>query len=187
MSTAEAPGYWGQPLSKVLFLESYRPEWTQTITPVSSLQNENLENEFAERARPQSDTDVTVHIEAALNDLQGIEVDVPQSEKVRDYLLRYFDLTSLIPLVCSMARKKFALEAYLSLELYRDPEIEDEYLVLYVRQENYDERIMDKIEDVCDEYEVMLSGKSGWLLVTTDFSPPHESIICPLIGKNILN
>lgn len=171
MSIPEYVKGWGRPIATIAPIPGVA--WDMRFTAVSSLQNENLDNEFAERTRPQSDTDVTVHIEAALKDLQGIAVGITQSEKVRDYLLRYTDMTSLIPLVCGMVRKKFDVDTYLSLEVYRDPEIEDEYLVLYVRQEDYDERLMDKIEEVCDEYEEMLSGKSGWLLVTTDFSPPH--------------
>ncbi len=91
------------------------------------------------------------------------------TNSVRDYLVRYPDISNLIPLVCQITRKHFDKNTHLSLEVYHDPEIEDEYLVLYVRQESYDERLMDKIEKVCVEYESMLSRKLGWLIVTTDY------------------
>jgi len=98
---------------------------------------------------------------------------VPQPAEVRDYLLRYPDMTDLLLSVCKMARERFGAPTQLSLEVYHDPEIEDEYLTLYVRQENYDEQILDKVESICAEYEKMIAGRSGWLLVTTDFQPPR--------------
>ncbi|MFQ6609153.1 MAG: hypothetical protein ACE5EE_11600 [Fidelibacterota bacterium] len=136
---------------------------------VSSLQNDALEDLI----RPQSNTDITFHIEDALKQIKKIEVNIPQPGAVRDYLVRYSDITSLITLVCSMAREELGVDTQLSLEVYRDPEIEDEYLALYVRQESYDELIMDKIEELCAEYEEELTGKSGWFIVTTDFRPPR--------------
>jgi hypothetical protein len=92
---------------------------------------------------------------------------------VRDYLLRYADMIDLVLSVCTSAREKFSAPTQLSLELYRDPEIEDEYLTLYVRQKNYEANILDTIENISAPFDAELSTKSGWLLATTDFSPPR--------------
>ena len=51
------------------------------------------------------------------------------------YLDEHGDLSQLLPEICGQIRKQFGPEAELSLELYRDPEINDRYLTLYLRQE----------------------------------------------------
>lgn len=164
---------WIEPAENVTVPQFSWQEWAEQIRPVSSLQNKEIEKLLAERIEPQSNTDVTFQIEMALKQILTIGVDIPQAARVRDYLLRYSDITSLIPFVCHVTREHLGINTHLSLEVYRDPEIEDEYLALYVRQESYDERLMGRIEEVCVEYEDMLSGKSGWFIVTTDFRPPH--------------
>lgn len=148
-------------------------EWAERGEHVRSLQNEDIINELDAKRRPLSNTDVTFQMEAILKQVLTMEVDIPFAAPVREYLLRYSDITNLIPRVCRTAKKHLGKDTQLSLEVYRDQEIEDEYLALYVRQESYDERLMDKIEEVCVEYEDLLSGKLGWLVVTTDFRPPH--------------
>ena len=116
--------------------------------------------------------DVTSQIEPVLRELLSKQIVVPNLAEVRDYLLRYPDLIELLPAICSSAAERFGLDAQLSLEVYRDPEIEDEYLALYVRQENYDQHLPKIIEEISAEYEAELADKSGWLLITTDFHPP---------------
>lgn len=115
---------------------------------------------------------ITSQIEEVLNQLHQDWIKIPKPAEVRDYLLRCSDLTNILPLVCRIARERFGMYTQLSLEVYHDPEIEDEYLTLYVRQEHYDKGVLDTIEDICTQYEGKLAGKSGWLLVTTDFRPP---------------
>jgi hypothetical protein len=145
-------------------------KWAERGGQMRSLQNE-VEELYAKRIQPQSNTDVTFQMEATLKKI-STDADIPRPAAVRDYLVRYPDITNLISLVCQIARKHFGKDSFLSLEVYRDQEIEDEYLALYVRQESYDERLMDAIDKVCVEYEPMLSGKSGWFIVTTDFRSP---------------
>lgn len=112
-------------------------------------------------------------IEAVLSWLRSIDIVIPKPAAVRSYLLRYPDMTHLLSSVCKLARERFEMHTQLSLEVYQDSEIEDEYLTLYVRQENYDEQILDIIESISAAYEEAVAGKSGWLLVTTDFRPPR--------------
>lgn len=117
--------------------------------------------------------DVTSQINKVLNSLLQNQIVIPQPDEVREYLIRYPDIIELLLSVCKTALKQLGKRAQLSLEVYHDPEIKDEYLTLYVRQEHYDSHIMDMIENICAKYESELVGKSGWLLVTTDFQPPE--------------
>jgi len=117
-------------------------------------------------------TDITSQIEKLFNWLRQKAIVIRQPAVVRDYLLRYPDTIDVLPSLCRTALEQFGIGMQLSLEPYRDPEIDDEYLTLYVRQKEYDERIMDIIDEVCSAHEEELSEMSGWLVVTTDFRPP---------------
>ena len=123
--------------------------------------------------RFQSDADVTIQIEQALAWLRENQIAVPQPADVRDYLARYPDMIAIIPSVCKTARQKFHDRAKLYLEVYHDPEIDDEYLALYVRQKNYQDNLLDIIEEISKTslYE-QLVDRTGWLTVTTDFRQP---------------
>ena len=73
---------------------------------------------------------------------------------------------------CEETRNRFSLSTQLSLELYRDPEIDDQYLTLYVRQKKYEKNIMDIIEEIQSIYIDKLVDKIGYFLFTTDFQFP---------------
>jgi hypothetical protein len=119
-----------------------------------------------------SNTAITSQIEILLSWLWDYGVLIPQPAQIRRYLSRYFDLTRIVRSVCKLAIDQFSGKAQLSLEVYGDPEIEDTYLALYIRQAPYSEDILKSIEDLRAEYEVDLTDSSGWFLVTTDFRPP---------------
>ncbi|HEX9666759.1 MAG TPA: hypothetical protein VGA95_09430 [Thermodesulfobacteriota bacterium] len=110
-----------------------------------------------------------VQIEKTLNHLQESGIVIPKPSEVLDYLSRYPDIIGLLISVCELTVQRFDSQTRLSLELYRDPEIEDEYLTFYIRQQKYDENLMKRIEGIRANYEKMLVGMTGWLLVTTDF------------------
>jgi hypothetical protein len=98
---------------------------------------------------------------------------VPDLKAVRAYLKRHDELAAQLPAVCDAARKEFGAEAELALELYRDPEISDHYLTLYVRLDCYDSETMSRIDRVSGSFERQLAQTSGYLLLTTDFRPPR--------------
>lgn len=101
-----------------------------------------------------------------------MQVKITQVSEVNDYLLAHRDMSCLLPPVCNKLTKLFGKDTLLSLEVYRDPEINDEYLTLYVRQSEYEEKFLDRIDEAMAEFELMLASVPGWLLVTTDFHPP---------------
>ncbi len=116
---------------------------------------------------------ITPSIEESLNILRSLSVAIPQPASVRDYLIRHLDMTGLLVLICEATRQGFNAQVQLSLESYRDPEIEDEYLTLYVRQKRYDENMLKQIKEIRKSFEGILAGKTGWFLLTTDFQPPR--------------
>lgn len=116
--------------------------------------------------------DSSLSIETMLEYLASIQVIVPNPEEVQNYLSRYPDIIELVMLACEETRNRFLLPTQLSLELYRDPEIDDQYLTLYVRQKKYEKDIMDKIEEIRLSYSDDLADKTSYLLLTTDFQFP---------------
>ena len=117
-------------------------------------------------------TDVTSQIEMLLNWLLEQKIFIPEPPQVREYLIRHFDLTRILRSTCKLALDRLGITSQLALEVYRDPEIDDTYLTLNIRQHHYTRNILKQIEDLRAEYEVDLSDSSGWFLVSTDFQPP---------------
>jgi hypothetical protein len=118
-------------------------------------------------------TDAPSAIDEMLEQLQSRHVLVPSPFEVKDYLSRYPELADLVARIAHSAGRRFGEQAQLSLELYRDPEIEDEYITLYVRMVKYEAAIMDMIEKIRDEFAEDLAEMRGWLLLTTDFQLPR--------------
>jgi hypothetical protein len=101
-------------------------------------------------------------------------IRVPEVPKVKNYLSNFPELIEILPSVCKVTREKFPSDkAQLYLEVTKDFSEDTEFLILYVRQEQYDENIMEIIDDIRSTYGEKLIGKQGWLLVTTDFCPPE--------------
>jgi hypothetical protein len=117
-------------------------------------------------------TNTLPEVKSVMDVLKSMQVKISQFSAVGDYLLAHRDISCLLPPVCSKLTKLFGEDTLLSLEVYSDPEIHDEYLTLYVRQSEYKEGLLDRIDEAMAEFEPMLTSISGWLLVTTDFHPP---------------
>jgi hypothetical protein len=103
--------------------------------------------------------------------LASSEIDVKREEKVRSYLDRHPDLFGVTGQVCQAARREFGSQASLTLQVYCDPEIEDEYLLLRVRLPSYAADTLQRIRALSDPYETELCADSGSIVVTTDFRP----------------
>jgi len=115
---------------------------------------------------------MTPEVKDLMEILKAMQVVIPESPEVSEYLLAHLDLCCMIPMICSKLIKTFSEDTKLFLEIYRDPEIHDEYLTLYIRKNEYEEMILDRIDEVMSEFEPALGSVSGWLLVTTDFLLP---------------
>lgn len=115
---------------------------------------------------------VTGPVDETLNWLDKKGVRIESTADVRSYLLRYSDLLLVIPPVWKKASSLLLPSTQFTLALYRDPEISDEYLTLYARQREYQKDILDVTFKVNAECEMLLSGRSGCLLTTTDFHTP---------------
>ncbi len=110
-----------------------------------------------------------------LKRLSSDEVKIPKRQEVLGYLSSHKQLGKHLPEISGQLRQTFGPEAELSLEIYHDPEIDDRYLTLYVRQQTYDPQIMERIEAVSRHFNGKLEQVSGYLLLTTDFHRPRTN------------
>ena len=101
----------------------------------------------------------------------SVDVAVPNQQDVECYLAEHSALQMLLPQLCERVRAEFGGDAELSLELYHDPEIEDQYLTLYVRQDRYDANIVERLDQLGEQFADELERCTGDILLTTDFRP----------------
>jgi len=113
------------------------------------------------------------HAINALNYISSGLAIAPQYDEVLTYLLAHPDMVDPLTSICAQTHQQFGQDSEISLELFSDPEFEDLYLKLYIRQSNYDQDILDKIDSLSSKYSDTLVDLSGWLHITTDFRPPR--------------
>jgi hypothetical protein len=125
----------------------------------------------------QSETGIinAMTIDGSLRSLQKyLGFEFPHPSEVINYLLQHRNFYDIVLLACVLTEEQFGQNSQISLELYSDPEIDDQYLTIYVRQTEYEPDIMKKIDLICEDYTKVMDIDQGYLLVTTDFQPPRD-------------
>jgi hypothetical protein len=108
---------------------------------------------------------------ALQHSLAASSVAIQDAAEVSSYLDDHPEMFEITAGICKAGRQEFGPEASLALRVYRDPEIEDEYLVLHVRLRAYGADTLPRLRTVADAFDNELCGASGSILVTTDFRP----------------
>jgi hypothetical protein len=103
--------------------------------------------------------------------IMELKIHVPALEDVWLYFERHPHLIRMTRNLAQLARGRLP-NALLALELSRDPEEDDEYIVLYARFECYDKTTINRIRDVRKEFLSRLDDEREWPLLTTDFRRP---------------
>ena len=98
-------------------------------------------------------------------------VKIQSPSEVSQYLLENPGLIFWVEKICKETALEFRDYARLFLEVYKDPEINFQYLTLLIRQQEYHDGFLEKIEGFRQQYEDNLSNINGTLLITTDFQP----------------
>jgi len=121
----------------------------------------------------QKKVDVNNQISQVLSQVEALEIPIPDSEDVRNYLLHFPDIIDLIIPICKLVKEKFKHPTQISLEVYHDPEIIDEYITIEIRQNKYDESVRKRIKEIRAKYENELTDRNGWVTVITDYRQPR--------------
>jgi hypothetical protein len=128
------------------------------------------------KTRKQSAGSRNIEVEVPSGILQRLaeqSITAPKTHDVAAYLAEYPQLAQLLPNIGAEVRQAFGPQVELTLELYKDPEIADRYLTLYIRKEQYEPDILDRIESVCGRFNPKLEEVPGYFLLATDFSRPR--------------
>ncbi len=107
--------------------------------------------------------------------LADLGIAVPDPDKVRAYLNDHSQLAHLLPDICAEVRQALGHAVELSLEVYKDPEIDDRLINLYVRQDKYDRDFLDHLESISANFNDRFEEVPGYFLLTTDFTGPRGS------------
>jgi hypothetical protein len=113
------------------------------------------------------------NLQKKLHSLSQFDILISDQEGVSNYLIEHQDLIDLLPLVAQITRKYIGNTPQLSIGICTDLEGGENHLSLYIRMQHYSDDIFDKINAIESEYVDKLTGKSGWIIVTTDFKSPE--------------
>lgn len=115
----------------------------------------------------------TRQINDLLRWLRACGVRLENPDKIRRHLLAEPMPIEAVAGAVASALGEFS-EAEFELEVYEDPELRDQHLVLNVRFETYANDLMDRIRAVREQCRDGLHGERWWLHLTTDFRKPKR-------------
>jgi hypothetical protein len=110
-------------------------------------------------------------ISAALERVAKAGVAIIGIAEVSTYLANHADLLGVVDYLPTMLAMEHALPtaAMPSLEIYHDPEIDDEYLRLSLCSETFEGTLIEVLDRFQAWLAVELGNKSGWLQVLPAF------------------
>jgi hypothetical protein len=108
-------------------------------------------------------------LEALRHTLQSATVRLEHPEEIHAYLRQHPDLTPVVAHAAKQARDAFP-DATLLLQLYHDPEIEeDTFLTLWIRPVYYEPSVYERIEALEERLMPEMKQSSGLFILNTDF------------------
>ncbi len=113
-------------------------------------------------------------IDVLLSELAENKVYIVNEGEVLSYVNDYPETTRYIIAVVPALRKRLGNDVEISLKLYKDPEIDDRYLTIYVREDPYRDDLLDIVDETAAPYINLLDSLKSWVLVTTDFRQPER-------------
>lgn len=115
---------------------------------------------------------VVTKIPSFFQKMTSMGILMPDSENIFSYLLDHDQMIDFVLQACSEVFKRLGARAQLSLEFFIDPEFDDAFPILLLRQNQYEDDLLDVIKDIRNNYETKLSKLNGDFHITTDFQPP---------------
>ena len=108
-------------------------------------------------------------VEYVLEYLMALDIKINRPSGIRDYLYSHIDMVSFVKRISDTTRDYFGSSAILTFELYKDPEIADNYLSLLVNDRIEPDLVLNKIDRIIEENERDFSEMSGWLMLSRDY------------------
>jgi hypothetical protein len=102
------------------------------------------------------------------DELRKMGVSIPQPREISAYRAAHPDLAPLLPKIARALRKAFGPSLPISLELYKDPEIDDRYLSFFVRPVGSVSAFIDELDEISRRFDPALAKVSGHFLLMPD-------------------
>lgn len=99
--------------------------------------------------------------------------NVRSTEQVGEYLSKHPAMLDVLSAACVAIRRKLP-NSEIVVDWYVDPEIDDQYPVLIVRPEEYNDETLDALKEVEQETIPLMRSTDEWLQITTDFQNKEE-------------
>lgn len=100
------------------------------------------------------------------------EIVVRQNDEVTEYLRQFPGTIGLVEDIADSLVKEFQGEpSEIELAVYQDSEIDDRFLVFYVRRPGYDTSHRQRIKTVMNWFSDRRAVSDGWVIATTDHRP----------------
>lgn len=103
-----------------------------------------------------------------LNKLSKSGVTIQNSLEVAKYLSNFNDSLNVLSSAIDVIYRYF-LDPEIIVYLYKDPEIDYEYVTICIRLDQYENDFLDTLRKAYDELLDILKEDKLWLLITTDF------------------
>ncbi len=109
-------------------------------------------------------------------------ISIKEIDSIRTIISQYIEYLDIFNKLFSDLEAYFLSEAndfntQILLEIFTDPEINDEYFTLYIRQFIYKDDIMTSIRDFSRKANEYIPELPIRILINTDFQPPKENVI----------
>jgi hypothetical protein len=100
------------------------------------------------------------------------EIVVAQPGEIAQYLKLHPALTKIVSDMAAALVEEFRGElSEIELAVYQDPEIDDRYLIYFVRVPEYDETLSPRLDEVWTRVDSRFPPSGEWVQVSTDFQP----------------
>ena len=127
------------------------------------------------RQESPSISSVVMNMKNTLELVKNSGVIIQRMKMVENYLLDHIRVIPVLKQSVQIISEKLKSADQLILDLYQDPEYDDEFLVIYARQRKYNDDFIEQIEQTRKEYQYLLPNTND-IFLTTDFQPPVEYV-----------
>lgn len=131
-------------------------------TPATQVISPQIEQKRWEYRAVRQTSALTEEVRQFIDWLKATEVHLKEYDAIWEYLLKFPGIMKVLGVAVQATRKYFD-SAPVTLEVYRDPEIDDRYLMLSVKVNAYDEAVEQRFAAAEAAYINLLAHEEGWV------------------------
>jgi hypothetical protein len=119
---------------------------------------------------------ITDSILSGLCWIQEHGIFIQSFAELQDYLIAcQQEVLDAFLFICDKLINLLKEKSQIIVEINHDPEIRNEYIMINVRKDEYEDDFFEKIDSSCNVYYNMLFNADGRIVITSDFLSPESS------------